>query len=249
MKNVVLIPARMESTRLPNKPLKKICGIPMVVHVAKRSMLSEAEVVVCTDSADIVLECEKYNINVCLTKSSHTNGTERIAEAALTLGLEQNDIIIDVQGDEPFVKPEYITDVVKFLKSTNYGCVVPHQLIKEYHNPNRVKIVSSGNRILHMSRNDIPFNFGQMDLPLKKHLSIIGFRLDVLNTYAKSSIGELEDIERIELMRLLELYIPIGTFQQAGSAMAVDTIEDYEHACRLMERDALFEKMKNAGLY
>ena len=81
---VVLIPARMESTRLPDKPLKKIAGLPMIVHVAKRSQLASGvdRVVVCTDSPEILMVCEKFGVDVCMTKSTHRNGTERIAEAA-----------------------------------------------------------------------------------------------------------------------------------------------------------------------
>lgn len=239
---VALIPARMESSRLPGKPLKKISGIPMIVHVAKRSMLADSvdKVVVCTDSVDILFACEAYGIEVCMTKSSHQNGTERIAEAAEVMGLTDDDIIIDVQGDEPFVKPEYIQQVADFVAETDYGCVVPHQMIDEYGNLNRVKLVSHGDRILYFSRSDVPCYFGQVQQPMKKHLSIIGFRLAALRRFVSSEPTPLENIERIELMRLIELGEPIGTFHQDGVSLSVDTPEDYELACRMMERDPLF---------
>lgn len=241
-KTVVLIPARMESTRLPNKPLKKISGLPMIVHVAKRSQLTQGvdQVVVCTDSPEILMVCEQYGVDVCMTKSSHRNGTERIAEAADILGLDDNDIIIDVQGDEAFVLPDYIRQVADFTRSTDYECVVPHQMIDEYGNLNRVKMVAHGDRVIYFSRSDIPCYFGDIRQPMKKHLSIIGFRLSGLKKFVSSEPTPLENTERIELMRLIELGVAIGTFRQDGVSLSVDTEEDYVLACRMMERDALF---------
>ena len=242
---VVLIPARMESSRLPGKPLRKISGVPMIVHVAKRSMLTANvdKVVVCTDSIEILFACAEYGIEVCMTKASHQNGTERIAEAAEVLNLSDEDVIIDVQGDEPFVKPEYIQQVAEFVSKTNYGCVVPHQMIDEYGNLNRVKMVSHEDRVIYFSRSDVPCYFGQVQQPMKKHLSIIGFRLAALRRFVASPPTPLENIERIELMRLIELGEPIGTFHQDGVSLSVDTPEDYELACRMMERDALFQNV------
>ena len=126
-KCIVLIPARMESSRLPGKPLKKLAGIPIIVHVAIRSaQCPDVErTIICTDSADIIYECEKYNIEVCNTKFDHQNGTERIAEASKLIGLKNDQIIIDVQGDEPFVKPEYISKVFNLLKIQNMDVLYP----------------------------------------------------------------------------------------------------------------------------
>ncbi|MGL4413479.1 3-deoxy-manno-octulosonate cytidylyltransferase [Roseinatronobacter monicus] len=241
---IALIPARMESSRLPGKPLLDICGLPMIVHVARRAMLSPRidQVVVCTDSIEILLACERYGIGVCLTRQSHVNGTERIAEASETLGLDEADIIIDVQGDEPFVQPSYIEQVADFVANSAYRCVVPYQLMDEYDNINRVKIVASGDRVIYFSRSDIPCHFGAVRQPLKKHLSVIGFRLTGLRAFAASKPTALENIERIELMRLIELGEPVGTFPQEGASLSVDTPEDYRLACRMMERDPLFKE-------
>jgi 3-deoxy-manno-octulosonate cytidylyltransferase (CMP-KDO synthetase) len=243
-KTIALIPARMESSRLPNKPLKKICGLPMIVHVAKRAALSPLvdRVVVCTDSIEILMVCDSHGIEVCMTRSSHQNGTERIAEAAEVMGLAADDIVIDVQGDEPFVQPAYIEQVAEFTRANPFGCVVPHQFMEEMGNLNRVKVVSYESRILYFSRADVPCYFGAIQQPMKKHLSIIGFRLDALRTFAANAPTPLEEIERIELMRLIELGVPIGTFLQEGSSLSVDTPEDYELACRMMERDPLFKQ-------
>ena len=249
IKKVALIPARMNSSRLPGKALKKISGIEMIVHVAKRCALLENldQVIVCTDSIQILRVCENYGIDVCLTSSAHENGTERIAEAANILELSNDDIIIDVQGDEPFVRPEYIEQVAKFLCNTEYDCVIPHQSSDCYGNVNRVKMVTNGDRVIYLSRSDVPYYFGALKAPLKKHLSIIGFRLSGLNKFVASSSTPLENIERIELMRLIEIGVPVGTFLQTGLSLSVDTIEDYELACRMMARDDLFKKMSVSG--
>ena len=249
MRRVALIPARMESSRLPGKALKKIGGIEMIVHVAKRCSLLDMldSVIVCTDSVQILDVCEKYGIKVCLTSSSHVNGTERIAEAAGILKLSSDDIIVDVQGDEPFVRPEYIEQVVQFLGDTNYECVIPHQKSDDYNNVNRVKLVSKGDRVIYLSRSDVPCYFGVLKAPLKKHLSIIGFRLSGLKSFVASGPTELENIEGIELMRLIELGVPVGTFLQDGLSLSIDTTEDYELACRMMGRDDLYLNMSDTG--
>lgn len=248
-KIVVLIPARMNSSRLPGKALKKISGVEMIVHVAKRCALLESldRVVVCTDSIQILEVCETYNIEVCLTSSSHENGTERIAEAANIMGLSQDDIIVDVQGDEAFVRPEYIEQVVKFLKVTDYECVIPHQYSDDFNNVNRVKLVAHDDRVIYLSRSDVPCCFGVEKAPLKKHLSIIGFRFAGLLKFVKSNSTPIENIERIELMRLIELGVPVGTFFQSGLSLSVDTNDDYELACRMMDRDDLFKTMYVSG--
>ena len=248
-KVIALIPARMDSSRLPGKALKKISGYEMIVHVAKRCALLKSldRVVVCTDSIQILEVCEKYDIEVCLTSSYHVNGTERIAQAADIMGLSQADIIVDVQGDEAFVKPEYIEQVVDFLIDTNYECVIPHQLSDDFNNVNRVKLVANGDRVIYLSRSDVPYFFGAEKAPLKKHLSIIGFRLSGLQKFINSAPTIIENIERIELMRLIELGVPVGTFFQTGMSLSIDTSDDYELACRMMERDELFKKMSKSG--
>ena len=159
----------MNSSRLPGKALKKISGYEMIVHVAKRCELLKSldRVVVCTDSIQILEVCEKYSIDVCLTSSTHVNGTERIAQAAEIMGLSQTDIIVDVQGDEAFVKPEYIKQVIEFLGGTNYECVIPHQLSDDFNNVNRVKMVANGDRVIYLSRSDVPYCFGVDKVPLR----------------------------------------------------------------------------------
>ena len=250
-KCIVLIPARMESSRLDGKPMKKIAGIPMIIHVAIRSsQCSIADrTIVCTDSADIIYECEKYGIEACNTRHDHRNGTERIAEAAMLLGLPDDQIVVDVQGDEPFVNPIYISKVANYVAKSKYVCVVPYQDFEEPNNTNRVKIVNSSDKVIYFSRADVPNYFGKTNQSMKKHLSIVGFRVNALKKYQSISSTELENIEKIELFRLIENNINIGTFKMDGESMSVDTEEDYQKACRMIETDKQFLKLLHEGFF
>lgn len=240
----------MESSRLPNKPLLPIAGIPMIIHVAKRSLLSKfsERTIVCTDSPEIAFTCADWDVEVCLTRFNHINGTERIAEAVEILQISPSEIVVDVQGDEPLVQPEYIDSVIQFMKEHDFDCVVPYQNYEVYDNINRVKIVSSGDRIIYFSRSDVPNYFGSAPKALKKHLSIIGFTGKSLLNYQKMPVGELETTERIELFRMLEHGANLGTFESSGESLSVDTIEDYQQVCRVIERDHLFISLKDKGI-
>ena len=133
------------------------------------------------------------------------------------------------------------------MTDTDYECVIPHQYSDDFNNVNRVKLVAHGDRVIYLSRSDVPCCFGVEKAPLKKHLSIIGFRLSGLLKFVQSNSTPLEDIERIELMRLIELGVPVGTFFQNGLSLSVDTNDDYELACRMMGRDELFKTMYVSG--
>lgn len=246
-KCTVLIPARMESSRLPEKPMIKIHGVPMIVHVAKRCELyaNAQNVIVCTDSAEIILECDKYGVKSLNTRNDHKNGTSRIAEAARELNMDDNEIIIDVQGDEPLVTPGYIQSVHEFMIKTPYDCCVPYQASEEFNNPNRVKIVSSGNRIIYFTRSDAPYYFSTPFKGFKKHLSIVGFRQKALRDYTDLPLGDLEETEQIELFRFIENNISVGTFQMYGNSTSVDTQKDLELVIRAMAHDRIYCQMKD----
>ena len=244
MKKYILIPARLESARLPEKALKKIHELPIIIHVALRAKLCKNvdDVIVCTDSPEICWECEKYNIKVCITRSEHKNGTERISEAVNIINFNDEDLVVDLQGDEVFAKPKDIEKVFNEIEQSEFDCVVPFQKLYEMNNPNRVKIIESDNRILSMTRSDSPFFFGKNKIFLKKHLSIIGFKAKLLKFFKKLRQKNLEKIEKIELLRLLENNIPIGTFEMKGSSLAVDTLDDYHKSIRMMEDDIIYRK-------
>ena len=246
MKIVGLIPARLDSERLPKKAILKIAKIPMILHVAKRAQLSQSldRVVVCTDSHKICDICVENEIDVVLTKDVHTNGTERIAEAANILNLDNETVIVDIQGDEPLLKPYMIDNTVNYLLKNNcFDIVVPFIEVfgKETHS--KVKMVVSGNNVIYMSRRNLPYPFLR-DTIYKKHLSIIAFRRHALSKFADSKPTPLEEIEGIELLRAIEIGLKIGTFEEYGETLSIDTKEDYERVQRLMMRDEIYLEMQ-----
>jgi 3-deoxy-manno-octulosonate cytidylyltransferase (CMP-KDO synthetase) len=238
-----LIPARLESSRLPSKALLDIHGMPMIVHVALRAKLAKKidMVLVCTDSEKITEVCLDNKIEVVLTKSIHKNGTERIAEAAKILKLNDEDVVIDIQGDEPLLIPQMIDNMVDYMLNSYYKIAVPFIRMNEAYSPNRVKIVESAGRIVYLTRADAPYGFLKSS-DIKKHLSIIGFRVCALKKFAMLEPTPLEQVEGVELLRALESGLEIGTYEEFGETMAVDTKEDYERVQRLMSRDSFFKK-------
>ena len=238
-----LIPSRLNSKRLKNKPLLNIDGLPMVIHTAKRSQLSKklTKVIVCTDSYLIAKECEKYNVDWIITSKKNKNGTERIAEVAKKI---KSELIIDIQGVEPFIDPSHIDNLIHFhKKNKNFDIVVPYLKAKYIDNKNIVKIISNKkNKILYFSRSIVPFYFNGNNPFLKKHLSIISFKPNSLIKFKNLKPTELEKIENIELMRALENDMNLGTFEMKGSSFAIDVKEDFLKALALMPKDKIRKK-------
>ena len=239
-----LIPARLESSRLPRKALSVLHGLPMIIHVAKRSALSKLldEVVVCTDSAKIAQACFKYSVKVCITPAYCKNGTERILSAKRRLKIPSDDLIIDIQGDEPLVDPKSIDKVTAYLieniKKTDI--ILPHINLCPAQNKNVVKVISSGNKVLCLTRADVPYPFNR-DSPLKKHLSVIGFTGKSLETFGTLPVGELESTEGIELLRALEGGMRILTFGVDADSFSIDIPEDLARADRALRNCPVFQ--------
>lgn len=249
MKNVEvwgLIPARLSSSRLPEKALQDLHGMPMVVHVARRASLATNldHVVVCTDSDAIAAACLNADVKVCMTPSDCANGTERIYLAASRLGIPDHDLILDIQGDEPLVDPLAINQVVDVTKEniSDYDIVLPHLIGCPQGNKNYVKVVCSGHQVLYLSRADLPFPFGG-DPVLKKHLSVIGFSRYALERFYESPQGALEKIEGVELLRALETGLKIYTFPVDGDTFSVDVQEDLDRARRALLSCNYFGKL------
>ena len=163
-KNIVLIPTRLESRRLPRKALLEIDNLPVIVHTAKRALLAKKvnEVYVCTDSYEIIEVCKKYNIQTILTDSNFTNGTERIASVCERF---DNDLIIDVQGDEPLIKPEYIDTLIEkhISHPLNPEIIIPTIKVPYNSDENIVRIISSNSgRIMYLTRGLSPIDLNQM---------------------------------------------------------------------------------------
>ncbi|MBP5990740.1 MAG: 3-deoxy-manno-octulosonate cytidylyltransferase [Piscinibacter sp.] len=216
----VLVPARLASTRLPNKPLADIAGLPMIVRVAQRAAQSSARaVVVAADHADIVAACSAHGIRAVLTRSDHATGSDRLAEACTLLGLDGDDAVINVQGDEPLIDPALI-DACAALLEARSDCVMStaaHVIASpaEFDNPNVVKVVlDAAGRALYFSRAPIPWwrdgranaSGGTTQLPSPaplRHIGLYGYRAGFLRRFPMLEAAPLERIESLEQLRVL----------------------------------------------
>jgi len=239
MKYIILIPTRLESVRLPGKALLELGGLPIIVHTAKRAMLSKkaSDVFVCTDSQKIIETCHKFNIKTIKTGSKFTNGTERIASISNRF---KNEIVIDVQGDEPLIEPGYIDKLINYYEKLKDkpDIIVPHHKILRVDKKSIVKMVfTTDKRVLYFSRNTIPYYNNQKGIHIYKHLSIILFSKGILNKYKNLKKSSLEIAEDIELLRALENGFNIYTFEIKGSSFSIDIKEDFIRAKNLIEND------------
>ena len=175
-----------------------------------------------------------------MTSSKHINGTERIAEAAKKLNLKNNDIIIDVQGDEPLIDPKQIDNTIKFFKKNKFEIVLPNILMKNGSSKNIVKLVfDKNNQVRWMSRSELPFYFKSTNKLFYKHLSIIAFTKKSLSKYANLKPSKNEKIESIELLRALENNLKVGTFTIKSDTFSVDILEDYLKAKKYFKSDKI----------
>jgi 3-deoxy-manno-octulosonate cytidylyltransferase (CMP-KDO synthetase) len=240
-KKIILIPSRLDSKRLPGKALFQIENIPIVGHTFYRSNLTKNidGIYVCSDSNKILTWCKKNNIPCIKTKSKHINGTERIAEAVTKLNLSMEDIIIDVQGDEPLIDPNNITKAISFFEKNNFDIVVPNlKLPREKDSSNIVKLtISNKKQIMWMSRSLIPYSFNKNNNFLNKHLSTIIFTKRTLLKYSKLKPTFNEKIESIELLRALENNMKLGSVNLKGDSFSVDVLEDYLQAINFLKKD------------
>jgi 3-deoxy-manno-octulosonate cytidylyltransferase (CMP-KDO synthetase) len=222
----VLIPARMASSRLPNKPLADLGGVPMVVRVAQRALLSSASrVVVAADDARIVQACQAHQIEVVLTRTDHLSGSDRLAEACDVLDLSNSDVVVNVQGDEPLIDPASI-DAAAQLLQVRVDCsmsTLAHAIDKvaDFTNPNVVKVVlDARNTALYFSRAPIAwwrdgFAKGAVNGDLNavitalpkpaplRHVGLYGYRVGFLREFPKLAISPLELTESLEQLRAM----------------------------------------------
>ena len=232
-----LIPSRLDSRRLKQKPLLIIDGLPIVVHAYKRAMLAKKldKVIVCCDDKKIKDVVEKYGGDAILTSKKHKNGTERIFEVSKKFKAK---LIVDIQGDEPLVDPKDIDAVIEFHKKQNFDIVVPCIKTLQPKNPNLVKVIFSKlGKVLYFSRHKMPFNFYDKKINYYKDLSIVSFKPESLKKYCKMPMSPLEKIEGIELIRALENDISIGTFAIKSKSFSVDVKGDLMKAIDVMPRD------------
>ncbi len=238
MRVVGVIPCRLKSARLPSKALLMIDSLPLIVHTMKRAQLAKSldDVYVCTDSEEIANVVHSHGGKSIITKPEHTNGTERIAEAAKSL---KADLFVNIQGDEPLVSPNHIENVIaEHVKHPEWDIIVPSLPIARPENPHIVKIVHDVNyRIIFMSRAVIPQPFSHRPGFFLKHLSVITFKPEALQRYASLKPSPLQTSESIELLRALENGMVLGTVLLDGDSISVDIREDYTRAKVLMMSD------------
>jgi 3-deoxy-manno-octulosonate cytidylyltransferase (CMP-KDO synthetase) len=242
---LVVIPARLGSTRLPRKPLADICGKPMVVRVAEQAKKSLAQsVVVATDSTEIQAACDQHRIECLLTSPNHPTGTDRLAEVAQLLKLPSNALVVNVQGDEPLIPPELINEVANTL-ADHHECAistvaVPIQDDAEIQNPNVVKVVlNRSGEALYFSRASIPFvrdTENTKNISYLRHLGIYAYRADFLQAYTRLESAPPEQAEALEQLRALwnGYRIAVHVAQEAPPA-GVDTPEDLERVRSLFK--------------
>jgi 3-deoxy-manno-octulosonate cytidylyltransferase (CMP-KDO synthetase) len=240
MSFTVIIPARLASTRLPNKPLADLGGKPMVVRVAERARDSGAErIIVATDHADIAAACATHGIEVCMTRADHPSGTDRIAEVARTLPLDA--VVVNLQGDEPLIDPSLLAACASRISPEvpMATCAHPIDSVQDAFNPNVVKVVLDKNgRALYFSRATIPwhrdgFAKSREALPSGyaplRHIGLYAYSNAFLQAYPQLEPAPLETIEALEQLRVLWHGFPIAVHVTAQAPHAgVDTPEDLE---------------------
>jgi len=242
MSFTVIIPARLASTRLPNKPLADLGGKPMVVRVAERAAQSgAAQVVVATDHADILAACARHGIAARLTRADHPSGTDRIAEVAAALGLPDDAVVVNVQGDEPLIDPALIAATAQLIGPEVPMATAAHPIdeMADILNPNVVKVVlDNAGRALYFSRATIPwhrdgFARDRNRLPAGyrplRHIGLYAYRNAFLQAYPRLPLSPLEQIEALEQLRVLWHGYPIAVhLTPAAPAAGVDTPEDLQ---------------------
>ncbi|RDX35029.1 3-deoxy-manno-octulosonate cytidylyltransferase [Kangiella sp. HD9-110m-PIT-SAG06] len=240
----VVIPARFASTRLPGKPLAMIGDKPMIQHVYERARLSGAEkVVVATDDPRIEQAVKNFGGNVCMTREDHVSGSDRLAEVCSKLEFKDDAIVVNVQGDEPFISPENISQVAENL-AQHPDCVMstlstPITEDDEVFNPNVVKVVSSAEgKALYFSRAAIPWQRGSFERNsvkvqqfCQRHIGIYGYRAGFLGQYVELPPADIERLESLEQLRVLAngYHIHVEAAQEVPG-LGVDTKEDLEAA-------------------
>ena len=222
MSFIVIIPARYASTRLPGKPLMPIAGKPMVQHVYERACASQAErVIVATDDERVVKACRDFGAETVLTASHHPSGTDRLQEAASLLQLNEQQIVVNVQGDEPLIPPAVIDQVADCLARAEGSAMAtlaePITEPADIFNPNCVKLaLSRHNKALYFSRAPIPWlrGWGEQSfaetstrmpeaIPYLRHLGIYAYRVAFLNRFVTWPVSALEEAEKLEQLRAL----------------------------------------------
>ena len=238
MKVVAVIPARLASMRLPRKMLREIHGRPLAlwVYQAVRSSPLLDDVILATDSDEILEACKKHSCKAVMTSDKHRSGTERVREVSQSV---KADAYINVQGDEPMIRAEHIAALVEVMKSPDVavGTLKTPAAAEDISNPNAVKVVTDLNRrALYFSRSTVPFDRDGSKPAYFKHLGIYAYRKAALDRFVTLPESSLERSERLEQLRFLENGIPIYVGETPFDSVGVDTEEDLARVSDILKR-------------
>jgi len=235
---MIIIPARIGSSRFPNKVLADIGGVPMVVRTAM-TVQDIDKVVIATDSQEVIDIAKRHNIDAVMTSTEHQSGTDRIFEAAQKLELSDDEIIINVQGDEPFIETEVVQAIYNLTKSNKDNQKIMmnscYKIISnpEADDPNIVKVVTDVDDIaLYFSRAKVPYPRDHHFDAYKGHLGIYGFTKRSLEQFCKLEAAPLEHIEKLEQLRALYYGYEVAMTEVETESFGIDTPEDLEKAIR-----------------
>ena len=252
MSFTIVIPARYASTRLPAKPLKEIAGKPMLQHVYERACESEAsDIIIATDDVRIKSAAKKFGARVCMTSVNHLSGTDRLQEVVSQLQLADDNIIVNVQGDEPLIPAQAINQVAKNLALMSSASMAtlsePITSVDDFRNPNIVKVVADINgKALYFSRAPIPWprnhfaSANVQNLPncfsAQRHIGIYAYRVALLNRFITWQPAPLEKMESLEQLRVIwngeTIHVAESIVPVPGG---VDTEEDLARIKKLLE--------------
>lgn len=238
MKAIAVIPARLASTRLPRKMLREIESKPLigVVYEAVRRSPLLADVIIATDSEEIMSVCRAHNWNAQMTLSQHRSGTERVHE--ISCRVDAN-VYINVQGDEPLVRSEQIASLLSVMENpaAQVGTLMTPAAETDVANPNAVKVVTDlAGRALYFSRATIPFDRDSTHPPRFKHLGLYAYRKPALDRFVTLPESLLERAERLEQLRFLENGIPVFVAETPHDSIGVDTEEDLQRVIAILKR-------------
>jgi 3-deoxy-manno-octulosonate cytidylyltransferase (CMP-KDO synthetase) len=237
MKIIGIIPARYQSTRFPGKPLVDIAGKPMIQHVYERALRAQRlqRVLVATDDVRILDSVRAFGGEVLLTSRDHPSGTDRLAEACRLLGLQEDDLIVNIQGDEPLLEPLMIDLLVEALEQAPEVPMATLASVSRsgeaFTDPNVVKVVvNSRMQALYFSRAPIPCRRDATSSPHEflRHLGFYAYRQAFLQQFTRLSPGELERVEQLEQLRAMEHGHPIQVALSPFETQGVDTLEDLQ---------------------
>src|SRR6266496_1365010 len=236
MKAIAVIPSRLASTRLPRKMLREIAGQPLVgrVYTAVRACTQLADVIIATDSEEIMVVCQKHGWKAQMTSPAHRSGTERVHEIS---GREAADVYLNVQGDEPLVRKEQIASLLQVMAdpAIQVGTLMTPAAEIDIANPNAVKVVTDlSRRALYFSRATIPFDRDRTGPRYFKHLGLYAYRKSALDRFVTLPESSLERNECLEQLRFLENCIPIYVGETPHDSISVDTEEDLQRVIGIL---------------